>query len=92
MCIFNSSGHSRTVIGIEEHGQEIFLILLDPSHDSQQLHSVLMDTRNSIKLLLKSIQQFKQDEYEIIFIEGVLNEQEKKVDVVKSLIPRLYIV
>ena len=51
-----------------------------------------MDTRNSIKLLLKSIQQFKQDEYEIIFIEGVLNEQEKKVDVVKSLIPRLYIV
>ena len=65
---------------------------MDPSHDSQQLHSVLMDTRNSIKLLLKSIQQFKQDEYEIIFIEGVLNEQEKKVDVVKSLIPRLYIV
>ena len=65
---------------------------MDPSHDSQQLHSVLMDTRNSIKLLLKSIQQFKQDEYEIIFIEGVLNEQEEKVDVVKSLIPRLYIV
>lgn len=71
-------GHSRTVIGIEEHGQEIFLILLDPSHDSQQLHSVLMDTRNSVKLLLKSIQQFKQDEYEIVFIEGLLNEQEKK--------------
>ena len=73
LCTYNS-GHSRTVVGIEERDNEVSLLLLDPSLKSNQMHKVLMDTKNCVRLLKKGIDQFKQEEYEIVFIDGILDQ------------------
>ena len=63
------------MIGIEERDNEDIILLLDPSLRSEQIHTVLIDTRNCVRLLKKSKHQLTQKEYEIIFIDGLLEQE-----------------
>lgn len=75
------SGHSRTVIGIEEGEKEVVLLILDPSHNQEEVHRVLMDTKNCVRLLKKTLDQLKQEEYEIVFIKGLLKQESYEVSI-----------
>ena len=64
---------------MEEHGSETFLLVLDPLHNGQQMAAVIKDPANCVRLLTKSVNQIKKEEYEIVFIDGVLTDEERMV-------------
>ena len=60
-------GHSRTIIGIEKRGQQITLLLFDPSHFSSELQKdLLVKKMNKIR---KSLDTFTRDKYQIVYID-----------------------
>ena len=67
------------MIGLEERDGSVVLLLLDPSHNQRQVHKVLMDPRNCIQLLRKTIDRFVEKEYEIVFVNGLLDKKQYEV-------------
>ncbi|XP_032227702.2 zinc finger-containing ubiquitin peptidase 1 isoform X2 [Nematostella vectensis] len=75
-------GHSRLVIGVEEHaGKEggLYLLLFDPSHSAKQMQSLLDDIKASssgLRHLRRSLKQMRCKQYQIVYVDGVMDAQE----------------
>ena len=57
----------------------MFLLLLDPLQDVDQMGAILQDPVHCLRLLRKSVNQIKRKEYEIVFVDGLLTDGEKEV-------------
>lgn len=66
-------------MGIESQGPELHLLILDPLHGPKLLHTFLMNPAPSLHMLRKSTNQLRHKEYEIVFVDGVINDEEKEV-------------
>ncbi|XP_031554362.1 zinc finger-containing ubiquitin peptidase 1-like [Actinia tenebrosa] len=75
-------GHSRLVIGVEEHSGKdggLFLLLFDPSHSTKQMHSLLDDIQTSssgLRHLRRSLKQMRCKQYQIVYVDGIMDAQE----------------
>ena len=76
------TGHSRTIIGVEEmvDGQ-LRLLLFDPSCNRKQMQQFLSGdiTANLMRCLRRSLHSMKAKQYQIVAVIGVLSEQEFEV-------------
>ena len=71
------AGHSRTIIGVEERREEVVLLVLDPQ---PRMAAILNDPAHHMQQLRRSVQQLKQRQYQIVFVDGiVLTEEERRV-------------
>lgn len=83
-------GHSRLVIGVEEHSGKdggLYLLLFDPSHSAKQMQSLLEDIKSSssgLRHLRRSLKQMRCKQYQIVYVEGIMDppemEQSKTLD------------
>lgn len=83
-------GHSRLVIGVEEHSGKdggLYLLLFDPSHSAKQMHSLLEDIQSSssgLRHLRRSLKQMRCKQYQIVYVDGIMEtlemEQSKTLD------------
>ena len=78
-------GHSRTVMGVETTGNNIKLLVLDPSHSTQNINS-----DNVMRMVRKTLNSMKSKQYQLVVVRGVINRPEmreaKKV-VISTRIP-----
>ena len=73
------AGHSRTIVGLEERGCEASLLVLDPLHSRGKVGGVIRNPGVHLGLLLRGAGQVKMKEYEVVFVDGVLSDEEKEV-------------
>ncbi|XP_062488432.1 zinc finger-containing ubiquitin peptidase 1 isoform X2 [Pezoporus occidentalis] len=74
------TGHSRTVVGIEEKkNKTLCLLLFDPGCPSQEMQKLLEQNSDgtSLKLLRKYLGSLKEKQYQIVAVDGVLALEEK---------------
>ena len=78
-CIHRcATGHSRLVVGVEEHGGKdggLYLLLFDPSHSAKQMHALSDDIQSNssaLRHLRRSLKQMRCKQYQIVCAEGVM--------------------
>ncbi|XP_068698848.1 zinc finger-containing ubiquitin peptidase 1-like isoform X2 [Montipora foliosa] len=75
-------GHSRLVVGVEEHSGKdggLYLLLFDPSHSAKQMHSLLEDIQSSssgLRHLRRSLKQMRCKQYQIVYVDGIMEPSE----------------
>lgn len=80
----NITGHSRTIIGVEQLNGEsgVRLLVFDPSHSPTQM-SQLSHTQTAVggmRLLRKNLNSMKARQYQMVVVTGIIEtEQEYKV-------------
>jgi hypothetical protein len=73
------------VVGFEERYTKTktqHLILLDPSHSPRQMQQLFGDERRrntGFNMLRKTAKQLKSKQYQLVYVDGVMTEAEKKV-------------
>lgn len=77
-------GHSRLVVGYEEHHAKTrtrSLILFDPSTSKEQMQKLMRGkkTASSFSFLKKTPKQMKSKQYQLVYVDGLINEDEKEV-------------
>ena len=83
--ILNVTGHSRTIIGLEQSqsdSNKMFLLLLDPLKKKRDIMKVKTTScGNAVhRYMRKSVQQETHQQYELVFINGILsNSKEREV-------------
>ena len=80
--IYLFPGHSRLVIGVEEHSGKdggLYLLLFDPSHSAKQMQSLLEDIQSSssgLRHLRRSLKQMRCKQYQIVYVDGIMEPSE----------------
>ena len=70
------------VVGVEEHSGKdggLYLLLFDPSHSTKQMQTLLEDIQSggaSLRHLRRSLKQMRCKQYQIVYLDGVMDEQE----------------
>uniref|UniRef100_A0A2L2YQB0 Zinc finger-containing ubiquitin peptidase 1 n=1 Tax=Parasteatoda tepidariorum TaxID=114398 RepID=A0A2L2YQB0_PARTP len=73
-------GHSRTIIGIEElQDGSLQLLVLDPSHSKSQMEQFnsTSSVSNAIRLIKRPISALKARQYQLVYVDGVLETEEE---------------
>ena len=66
-------GHSRTVMGVETTGNNIKLLVLDPSHSPHNMNS-----DNVMRMIRKTLNSMKSKQYQLVVVRGVINRPEMR--------------
>ena len=67
------SGHSQTIIGCGQYRSNRYLILLDPKVDPGKLRRCVRERdRELVWMLSRMSSQFKKQQYQIVFIDGLI--------------------
>ena len=79
-------GHSRTIVGLEQSCRDqnkMFLLLFDPLKQKRFMLKVFTPSRGTAiqRNMRRSIPQEKHDQYEIVFVDGLLSSEEREVSV-----------
>lgn len=78
-------GHSRTIVGIEQHRDGyLTLIVFDPSHSPEQMNQ-LKNTATSLtgmRLIRKSLAAMKARQYQLVAVRGIM-DTEREYQVLK---------
>ena len=75
-------GHSRLVIGVEEHSGKdggLYLLLFEPSPSAKQMQSLLEDIQSSssgLRHLRRSLKQMRCKQYQIVYVDGIMEPSE----------------
>jgi hypothetical protein len=73
-------GHSRTVVGVEYSStgnpRDVKLFIYDPLHSAGDLNKMAATLIDSPPMILRSVADECRDEYEIVFVQGLLHERE----------------
>ena len=76
-------GHSRTVVGVEYSStgnpRDVKLFMYDPLHSAGDLNKMAATLIDSPPMILRSVADECRDEYEIVFVQGLLHEREIEV-------------
>lgn len=77
------TGHSRTIVGIEELKDGYLRpLLFDPSCSKRQMEQLKGEvTANHLRMLRRTIQSFKAKQYQIVAVTGILEEDEYEVSI-----------
>lgn len=76
------AGHSRLVIGVEEHSGKdggLYLLLFDPSHSAKQMQGLVEDIQSSssgLRHLRRSLKQMRCKQYQIVYVDGIMEPTE----------------
>lgn len=73
-------GHSRTVVGVEVSGNNVKLLVLDPSHSRDHVNS-----DNVLRFVRKTINSMKSKQYQLVVVRGVIDRDEAR-DVKKYVV------
>lgn len=71
----NFPGFSHVIIGIEETESNMTLFTLDPTHHSQQIATLGIDT---LSILRHEMDDLLAEQYQIVVIRGVYTDEEEK--------------
>ena len=66
-------GHSRTVLGVETAGNNIKLLVLDPSHSPDNINS-----DNVMRIVRKTLNSMKSKQYQLVVVRGVIDSQARR--------------
>ncbi|TSN21181.1 Zinc finger with UFM1-specific peptidase domain protein [Bagarius yarrelli] len=83
----SSTGHSRTVVGVEERRNgSICLVLFDPGCPPAEMRKLLSPNSSSgnFNRLRKFPAHLKHQQYQVVVVGGVLSEEEKQERVINS--------
>ena len=76
-------GHSRLVIGFEEKfnkSRNQNLLLFDPACCQRQMQRLLEKGKGiNLTILRKSRNQMKSQQYQIVYVDGIMTDEERKV-------------
>lgn len=70
------SGHSRTIIGIEQRASGVTLLVLDPSHGPRQV-AALGSSRDSLRLIRRNMTAMRAPQYQIVAVKGLFETEEQ---------------
>lgn len=70
------SGHSRTIIGIEQRASGLTLLVLDPSHGPRQV-AALGSSRDSLRLIRRNMAAMRAPQYQIVAVRGLFESEEQ---------------
>lgn len=70
------SGHSRTIIGIEQRASGLTLLVLDPSHGPRQV-AALGSSRDSLRLIRRNMTAMRAPQYQIVAVKGLFETEEQ---------------
>lgn len=70
------SGHSRTIIGIEQKANGLTLLILDPSHNPRQV-AALGSNQESLRLIRRGPAAMRAPQYQIVAVKGLLETKEE---------------
>lgn len=77
------SGHSRTIVGIEESANngETVLLLFDPGRNAAFMRKFLSDRPqyNLMSCVKFGLNRFKAQQYQIVAVDGIMSEAEAEV-------------
>lgn len=77
-------GHSQLIIGIEQSGSDLTLLVLD-SYQSPQQIVALSESANSLEIFRYGLSALRADQYQIIAVEGLFkNDNEKEVNLTEN--------
>ena len=76
-------GHSRTIVGLEQSqmdNNKIFLLLLDPLKEKRDILKIKTTLCGDAvhRYIRKSVRQEKHQQYELVFINGLLSDSKEK--------------
>jgi|SRR6218665_1369183 len=88
-------GHSRTIIGIEEHHDgSLKLLTFDPGvpHTTMKKYLQMDSIMPLLKCLRRSVTDLKHKQYQIVTVQGIMDKSEMEVShLVIKLCIRLHI-
>lgn len=70
------SGHSRTIIGIEQRASGLTLLVLDPSHGPRQV-AALGSSRDSLRLIRRNMAAMRAPQYQIVVVKGLFDTEDQ---------------
>lgn len=70
------SGHSRTIIGVEQRASGLTLLVLDPSHGPRQV-AALGSSRDSLRLIRRNMTAMRAPQYQIVAVRGLFETEEQ---------------
>lgn len=70
------TGHSRTIIGIEQRTSGLTLLILDPSHGPRQV-AALGSSRDSLRLIRRNMTAMRAPQYQIVAVRGLFETEEQ---------------
>lgn len=79
------TGHSRTIVGVEEHhDNSLRLLILDPSVPpyKMKLAARAEDSGNLIRLIRHPPSSLKHKQYQLLAVDGIMNDSEIEVRVI----------
>lgn len=71
-----TTGHSRTIIGIEQRSSELTLLILDPSHGPRQV-AALGSSQDSLRLIRRGPAAMRAPQYQIVAVRGLIDTEEQ---------------
>lgn len=86
-CLY--TGHSRTIVGVEElKDGQLRLLLYDPSCSRKQMLQFINGdiSANLMRCLRRSLHSMKAKQYQIVAVVGILNDREFEVHVLPNLL------
>lgn len=78
------TGHSKTIVGVEEHHDDsLRLLILDPSVAPYKMKSAAQaeDSGNLIRLIRHPLSSLRRKQYQLLAVDGILNDYEIEVRV-----------
>lgn len=86
---FQYSGHSKTIVGVEEHHDDsLRLLILDPSVAPYKMKSAAQaeDSGNLIRLIRHPLSSLRRKQYQLLAVDGILNDYEiEESKIIKSI-------
>lgn len=76
MECLSHSGHSRTIIGVEQRASGLTLLVLDPSHGPRQV-AALGSSRDSLRLIRRNMTAMRAPQYQIVAVRGLFETEEQ---------------
>lgn len=70
------TGHSRTIIGVEQRASGITLLVLDPSHGPRQV-AALGSSRDSLRLIRRNMAAMRAPQYQIVAVRGLFETDDQ---------------
>lgn len=79
-ALIYDTGHSRTIIGLEQlNDGSLQLLVFDPSHSKSQMeqfNSTSLNT-NAMRLIRRPLSQLKARQYQLVYVDGILDTEDE---------------
>ena len=82
--LLTSSGHSRSIVGVEQKKNgSLCLLLLDPGCSPGDVRKLLSQDGSTVSTAVRRMRKFsgnlKHRQYQVVVVDGMLSPEEKQV-------------